>query len=216
MDYGSQKDSINKDTIMDNSKLSTNTNSLAIMKFEYPILHRLLSYLLGCLFIFTSLAVIIVLMEPLFNETSRLLFLGISEVNLSDKIFIERYTRYVLQDGMFILPILFLVAASFAFSLFPTIAVRDEGVKVSTLFGIFSSKWLEWSAIIRLRQLPLLPSFYVLGIRNVGIIYYPIGLLLWVGRGGVPLMSGLSHQQRLITYLHDKRPDLFTKRSAPR
>ncbi|MBK8987679.1 MAG: hypothetical protein IPM39_16640 [Chloroflexi bacterium] len=197
------------DTIMDNNKMTTTNNSATIMKFENPIPHRLVSYLLGCLWLFISLAAIIHLMEPLFNENRRLLSLRISVIDFQDQIFVERYTHYLLRDGMIILPILALVAASFAFSLFPTIEVRDEGIKVSTLFGLLSSKWLAWSAVIRVRKLPLLPSFYVLGIRNVGVIYYPIGLLLWVGRGGVPLMSGLSNQKRLIKFLHDKRPDLF-------
>lgn len=199
---------------MDSNKMTTNKNSSTIMKFEYPIQSRLLAYFIGCGFLFTSLAVVVSLMEPLFNENSRLIHLRVSVIDFGDRIFIERYTDYLLQDGMLILPILFFFAASFAFSLFPTIAVRDEGIKVSTLFGLFSSKWLEWSAIIRLYKLPLVPNFYMLGIRNVGIIYYPIGLLLWVGRGGVPLMPGLSNQQSLITYLRHKRPDLFIKRSA--
>jgi hypothetical protein len=193
--------------------MSTNKNSSIITKFENPTPHRLISYLLGCLWFFTSLVVVIILMEPLFNEDSRVLFLGVTEVNFRDRIFIERYKHYLLQDGMIILPILALVAASFAFSLFPTIEVRDEGIKVSTLFGLLSSKWLAWSAVMHVRKLPLLPSTYVLGIRNVGFIYYPIGLLLWIGRGGVPLMSGLSNQQHLLRFLRDKRPDLFLKHS---
>jgi len=194
---------------MDNNKMTSTKNSATIMKFENPIPHRLGSYLLGCLWLFISLAAIIHLMEPLFNENRRLLSLRVSVIDFQDQIFIERYTHYLLRDGIIILPILALVAASFAFSLFPTIEVRDEGIKVSTLFGLLSSKWLAWSAVMRVRKLPLLPSFYVLGIRNVGIIYYPIGLLLWVGRGGVPLMSGLSNQKRLVNFLRDKRPDLF-------
>lgn len=209
MEYGGLRVFMMMDTIMDNNKMTTTNNSATIMKFENPIPHRLVSYLLGCLWLFISLAAIIHLMEPLFNENRRLLSLRISVIDFQDQIFVERYTHYLLRDGMIILPILALVAASFAFSLFPTIEVRDEGIKVSTLFGLLSSKWLAWSAVIRVRKLPLLPSFYVLGIRNVGVIYYPIGLLLWVGRGGVPLMSGLSNQKRLIKFLHDKRPDLF-------
>lgn len=194
---------------MSKSKLSIDKSSSTIMKFENPIPHRLISYLLGCLWLFTSLVVVIILMEPLFNENSRVLFLGVTEANFRDKIFIERYTHYLLQDGMIILPILALVAASFAFSLFPTIEVRDEGIKVSTLFGLLSSKWLAWSAVIRVRKIPLFPSTYVLGIRNVGFIYFPIGLLLWVGRGGIPIGTSLSNQKRLVKFLHDKRPDLF-------
>ena len=200
---------------MDSNKITVNKNSSTIMQCEYPIQSRLFSYLFGCLWLFISLAVVVNLMEPLFNENSRLIHLQVSVINFSDRIFIERYTDYLLQDGMIILPILALVAASFAFSMFPTIEVRDESIKVSTLFGLLSSKWLELSAIIRLYKFPLLPNSYMLGIRNVGIIYYPVGLLSLVGRGGVPLMHGLSNQQHLIAYLHDKRPDLFTKRSAP-
>ena len=101
--------------------MTTNKNSSTIMKFEYPIPHRLMSYLLGCLWLFVSVVAVIHLMEPLFNENSRLLFLRVTEVNFKDKIFIERYTHYLLQDRMIILPILALVAASFSFSLFPTI-----------------------------------------------------------------------------------------------
>ncbi|GAB4262580.1 MAG: hypothetical protein Kow0080_00050 [Candidatus Promineifilaceae bacterium] len=199
---------------MDNKKMTANENSPTIMKFEYPILSRLISYLFGCVSLFASLAAVISLVQPLFNENSRLLFLGVSAIDFRDRIFIERYTHYLLQDGLFIVPIIGLIAASFAFSMFPIIEVKDEGIKVSILFGLLSSQWLEWSAIIRLYKLPLLPNFYMLGIRNVGIIYYPIGLLLWVGRGGVPLMSGLSNQQHLVRYLRDKRPDLFTKHSV--
>ncbi len=193
--------------------MTTDKNSSTIMKFEYPMQYRLFSYLLGFVFLFVALVAVVNLMEPLFNENSRLLFLGVSVIDFKDGIFIERYTRYLLQDGMFILPFIALFATSFAFSLFPTIEVGGEGIKVSTLFGLLSSKWLEWSAITRLYKLPLLSNFYMLGIRNVGIVYYPIGLVLWVGRGGVPLMSGLSNQQSLITNLYEKRPDLFTKRS---
>lgn len=209
MAYGGLRVSMTRGTIMDNNKMTTNKNSSNSMKFKNPMPHRLMSYLLGCLWLLTALAVVINLIQPLFNENVRILFLGVREVNFRDKLFIESYTHYLLRDGMIILPILALVAASFAFSLFPTIEVQDEGIKVSTLFGLLSSKWLAWSAVMRVRKLPLLPSFYVLGIRNVGIIYYPIGLLLWVGRGGVPLMSSLSNQQRLVKFLHDKRPDLF-------
>ena len=88
------------------------------------------------------LPTVVFLIEPLYNENSRMFFLGISEVS-RDRSFVERYIDYILQDGLFILPFLTLCGASFAFSLFPTIEVANEGIKVSTLFGLLSSKWLE-------------------------------------------------------------------------
>lgn len=167
-------------------------------RFQYGLTFRIVNYLS----IFVVLATSIMILYSLVYITLRL-------INASDFVnqgFIINGLCVSWGIGLFLLLWVFALGIA-ALTSYPSIEVNHDGFRISTI--ISRGKWLSWDAINKIRQ----PFFYqrvqMVGVKGLGKLYILNGLFYWLGGGGFLISQTIENYQELITWLKQKRPDLF-------
>lgn len=92
-------------------------------------------------------------------------------------------------------------------TMFPTVSVREDAFKIASPAG--STPWLPWSAISKVRRIPLPRQSWMIGIKGLNRIYWLGSLTFWMGVASIHLTPSIQEYDRLMAILREKRPDLF-------
>lgn len=100
-----------------------------------------------------------------------------------------------------------LFALAISLTIFPTISTTTNGFRVHSRIG--KSSLFDWQAIHSVRKSHFTNSLFI-GIKGLGPLYWPTGLLWWLGTGGIQIGPHISDHDELLQILRKRRPDLFT------
>src|SRR5690606_6794775 len=89
-------------------------------------------------------------------------------------------------------------------TMFPTVSVREDGWKIASPAG--STPWLPWSAISKVRRIPLPRQSWMIGIKGLNRIYWLGSVTFWMGMASIHLTPSIEGYDRLMAILREKRP----------
>jgi hypothetical protein len=168
-----------------------------VTKYEYPRIYRSFSTIFSAVWV----TVIILILYGGIHVTNDIF--AMTTIVQSPFLWQELAILWFIIIG---LSTICLLPLALSITMFPGISVRDDGFRIHNRTS--TSRWLEWQAMHKALKGPL-GMFWLLGIRGLGPLYWPPGLLWWLGSGGVQVSPQIGKYNELMKLLREKRPDLF-------
>ena len=185
------------------------TDETPLTSYNMPLSFRLFSTFMGSVFTLSGITgMVMTLMHPFDPQFDTYLFKNFTE-ETGFFIILLRYLKLVfIGDGAFWGGLFHFMMAQVIFVFYPTITVHEQGIKVTSLFGLISSGWLPWDSIEAAWETWFALS-WVFKIQGLGFRYAVIGLMQPCWGGVIGVGRPMENHRQLLRTIQKHRPDLF-------